>query len=122
MKCKCVCIILYADDILLLSPSVESLQKLFLCCERELISLGFRINERKTICMRIGPRYQVKCANIVTAAGAKLEWVQELRYLGVYFVASSKFKCSYDSAKKSFYRSFNAIYGHVGKSASEEVI
>ena len=73
--------------------------------------------------MRIGPRYRVKCANIVTAAaGAKLEWVQELRYLGVYFVASSKFKFSYDNAKKSFYRSFNAIYGHVGKSASEEVI
>ena len=72
--------------------------------------------------MRIEPRYKVKCANIVTAAGAKLDWVQELRYLGVHFVASSKFKCSYDNAKKSFYRSFNAIYGHVGKSASEEVI
>ena len=115
-------IILYADDILLLSPSVEGLQKLVLCCELQLNSLGMFINETKTVCMRIGPRFQASCTDIVTASGIKLEWVRELRYLGVFFVSSTKFKCSYASAKKAFYRSFNAIYGHVGKTASEDVI
>ena len=122
MHHQCVCIILYADDILLLAPSVDSLQKLFLLCELELNALGMLINESKTVCMRIGPRFKAKCANIVTAAGNTLDWVQELRYLGVFFVSSCKFKCVFDNAKKAFYRSFNAVYGHVGKTASEEVI
>ena len=32
------------------------------------------------------------------------------------------FKCSLDNAKRSFYRSFNAIFGKVGRIASKEVI
>jgi len=122
MRHRCVCIMLYADDILLLAPSVDCLQRLFLLCELELNSLGMQINDRKTVCMRIGPRYQANCVNICTAAGKKLEWVHEMRYLGVFFVSTCKFKCVFDNAKRAFYRSFNAIFGHVGKSASADVI
>jgi len=35
---------------------------------------------------------------------------------------SRYFKCSLDHAKRSFYRSANAIFGKVGRIASEEVI
>jgi len=34
----------------------------------------------------------------------------------------SSFKCSLDAAKRSFYRSFDAIFGKVGRIASNEVI
>ena len=44
-----------------------------------------------------------------------------IRYLGVFIVRSRLFKCSLDHAKKSFYRSANAIFGKVGRLASEEV-
>ena len=37
-------IILYADDIMLLSPSIITLQKLLSICERELIYLDMTIN------------------------------------------------------------------------------
>jgi len=37
-------------------------------------------------------------------------------------VASRKFKISLDNNKRSFYRSFNAIFGKIGRLASEEVI
>ena len=107
---------------MLLAPSVECLQRLFLLCETELNPLGLTLNERKTVCMRVGPRYQVCCVNIVTLEGHKLDWVQELRYLGVYIVSSCKFKCCFDNARKSFYRSFNAIFGRIGRAASEEVV
>ena len=117
-----VSIILYADDILLLTPSVAGLQKLLLLCEAELQLLGLKINDKKTVCMRIGPHYQASCGGIVTLNGRVLEWVHEIRYLGVYLVSSSTFKCSFSNAKKSFYRSFNAIYGRIGRAASEEVI
>ena len=100
MRHMCMSIILYADDILLLAPSIGCLQQLFLVCEAELNSIGMFINESKTVCMRIGPRYQAVCANIVTIAGKKLEWVDKLRYLGIYVISSCKFKCCVDDAKR----------------------
>jgi hypothetical protein len=118
----CVSIILYADDILLLAPSVTALQQLLLLVETELHILDMYLNVSKTVCMRIGPQYQSNCANIHTVDGNELKWVAETRYLGIYIVSSCKFKCSYETAKKSFYRSFNAIYGRIGRTASEEVI
>ena len=63
----------------------------------------------------MGPRHLVHCANIKTINGNVLNWVNELRYLGVYLVSSNKFKCNYAYARKSFYRSFNAIFGRVGR-------
>jgi len=31
-------------------------------------------------------------------------------------------KCNLDNAKASFYRAFNAVYGRIGRSGSEEVV
>ena len=45
-----------------------------------------------------------------------------IRYFGVNIVASHKFTCSFDNSKRSFYRAFNAIFGKVGRIASEDVI
>ena len=42
----CTSIFLYADDILLLAPSVSSLQKLLSACEEELYFLDMRIKRR----------------------------------------------------------------------------
>ena len=122
MHYLCVSVILYADDILILAPTVDCLLKLFIICETELNALGMSINEKKTVCLRVGPDYQAVCANLVTRNGKKLEWVSEVRYLGVYIVSSFKFKCCFDNGKKSYFRSFNAIYGRVGTAASEETV
>ena len=51
-----------------------------------------------------------------------LPWVTEIRYLGVYFVSSTKFKCSLVYAKQAFYRSANSLFGKVANTASEEVM
>ena len=50
-----------------------------------------------------------------------LYWINVVRYLGVYVESSSSFKCSLDSAKCSFYWSFNAVFGKIGRVASHEV-
>ena len=120
---NCVSTILYADDILLLAPSVECLQRLLLLCEAELQAWDLLINDRKTVCMRVGPRYLVKCAVILTLCGKPLQWVQRISYLGVNIISAREFCCCFDDIKKSFYRSFNSIFGRVGRrAASEEVI
>jgi len=114
-------VILYADDILLISSSVCELQRIFGVCERELMWLDMAINTKKSCCMRIGPRNDYICANITTNQGYNLPWANEIRYLGTYIVKSRQFRCSLDHAKKSFFRSANAIFGKVSRTASEEV-
>ena len=54
--------------------------------------------------------------------GHLLAWVGICRHLGVYLSSARTFKCCFDNCKASFYRSFNAIYGRLGRCASPEVI
>ena len=72
--------------------------------------------------MRIGPRYNMSCYDIVSSNGCSLQWVESVRYLGVYFVKARQFKCRYDRATASFYRAFNAVFGKIGRSSSEEAV
>jgi len=76
----CPSIILHADSILLLAPSVESLQKLVTMCATELASLDMSINDNKSVCMRIGPRFNKHCANLSVQDGHELNWVQSCHY------------------------------------------
>ena len=104
LKHENVGIFIYADDIILLAPTVQSLQGMLQVCERELAWIDMSLNTKKSLCMRFGPRYNAKCHDICTANGDCLSWVNSCRYLGVYLCASSYFKCSFSYAKKSFYR------------------
>jgi len=49
VKWTCMSVFLYADDIILLAPSVTSLQQLLLVCEHELYSLDMAINVKKVL-------------------------------------------------------------------------
>jgi len=100
-------IILYADDILLIAPSIRQFQDLLLLCESELSSLDMTINVKKS-CVRIGPRNKATCAPICCSFGASVPWVDHLRYLGIFitcsrvciFITCSRvFKISLDHAK-----------------------
>ena len=115
-------VVLYADDILLLAPSVTVLQELLRTCEHELEATDMSINAKKSCCMRIGPRHNKICSEISTVDGRNLAWVGEIRYLGVFIVRALKFKCSTDKAKRSFYRAANSIFAKLGRLASEKVI
>ena len=53
--------------------------------------------------------------------GQVLPWTNVIRYLGIFIVQSRTFKCSIDEAKRSFYSAANAIFGKIGRFASEEV-
>ena len=73
-------IVVYADDIILITSSVCELQKALEICQRELENLDMSINAKKTCCLRIGRRANARCASI----GTLLQWSDELRYLGVH--------------------------------------
>jgi len=71
--------------------------------------------------MRTDPRFNKHCANISFQDVQELNWVQFCRYLGITIESATHFKCNIGEAKKSFYQSFNAIFGRVGRSAKENV-
>ena len=75
---------------------------------------------KKNQCVYIVVWFEAECCNLVTGEGQVLIWANDIRYLGVYIVSSSSFKCLL--TKRSFYRSFNAIFGKVGRIDSNEVI
>ena len=118
----CHCIILFADDMLLLAPSISALQTLVTTCEHELQKLELKINTKKSYCLRIGPRHKIESSNIISLFGGDILWAKTIRYLGIYIASSYKFSCTFDNAKRSFYRSFNAIFGKIGSVATEDVI
>ena len=119
-KRYCMNISMYADDIILLAPSVSALQCLLHVCETQLQWLDMSINVYKSACIRIGPKHKETCYNLVTLDEREIRWVNTVRYLGVYLVSAKTVRCAINNAKKSFYRSFN--FGKVGRSASEQVI
>ena len=115
-------ILVYADDILLISPTVTALQTLLTYCENELLAIDMHINPKKCFCIRFGPDYSIKPKCIQTIAGVDLSWVNEVRYLGMHFCSKRTFTCTIHSSKCSFYMAFNAIFGKIGGIASEETI
>jgi len=81
-----------------------------------------RVNAAKSMCIRFGHRFDAPCVERMSIHGDTLKWVSTYRYLGVYFTSRRTFRCSYDCAKSSFFRAFNAIYSEVGCTASEETV
>lgn len=77
---------LYADDILLIAPSVTALQMILSACEHEL-HLDMWINEKKSKCIRFGQRHNAECATLSSDHGELLHWSSQCRYLGVFFVS-----------------------------------
>ena len=86
-----------------------------------LCGLIWLLIQKKSCCIRIGPRNDHICANITTSQGHCLPWTNEIRYLGTYIAKSRQFRCSIDHTKKSFFRSANSIFDKIGRTASEEV-
>ena len=77
---------MYADDILLLAPSVHALQLSLRICEDELSRLDMRLKNKKSVCIRIGPRVKADCCNLVTSDNCELCWCNSLRYFAKFVV------------------------------------
>jgi hypothetical protein len=115
-------VLMYADDILLIAPTVNALQLLVTSCELTLKCLDMSINVKKSACMRIGKRANVECSSITIGDGQTIGWHDNLKYLGINFIRATYLKCCTRRAKGAFYRAFNAIFGKVGRCASETVL
>ena len=107
---------MFADDLLLASISVTELQKMIDICKSEFDWLDMKVNVKKSLCIRIGRRFNVNLSNF-SIDGNKIPWGAEMRYLGIWIKAATVFKCNFHASKLKFFRSLNGILGKVGSSS-----
>jgi len=100
--------VMYADDLLLMSASLTSLQNMISICELEAQYLDMKFNASKSMVLRIGRSYKQLCVGL-TVSGSNLPYVDKAKYLGVFLSAGRQFKTSLSEAICKFYKSVNSI-------------
>ena len=106
-------ILLYADDMALLAPSLKGLQKLISATEIFCAEWDIMLNAKKTKNMVFGKSCTLPN---LTLTGTNIEWVNSWSYLGVTLKSHKFFNCCIDNKIKSFYRATNAILRIDGRS------
>jgi hypothetical protein len=112
---------MYADDLLLLSISVQDLQSMVRICETELLAIGLSLNIAKSVCLRIGPRHNFPVSPI-KINNLNLIWAAEIRFLGIILLASNSLKCNLQVVRQKFFRALNGIFGKIGIHSSIAVL
>ena len=114
--------IMYADDMVLFSPSICDLQKLITLCQTEFEQIGLKFNTSKCCVLRIGKRYKAECENLIAVDGSIIRWVSELKYLGVVLTQGVYLKINVHQHKVKFFKAFNSIFAKIGCTSSPETL
>ena len=106
--------LMYADDLVLLAPSVTELQMIMVnYCYSELKMLDLEINSSKSVAKRISSRCNTACNNLFVS-NQYIQWAKETKYLGIFVVSGNTFKCDLNQPKCKLYRSANSILSKIG--------
>jgi Reverse transcriptase (RNA-dependent DNA polymerase) len=100
--------IMYADDLLLLSPSINGMQSMLDICS---VYSGFHdiaFNAAKTVIMSVGRNIVHKPLMFITKH--EIAWVNQCKYLGVPFLARSNLVIDVLPIKQKFYGALNSIF------------
>ena len=103
--------LLYADDMILICPSVNGLQVMLDKCSEiaSLLSLQFNVN--KSHCLIIGKMCKAEITPM-RLGGSCIEWSKVIKYLGVYLMSGKSVKFDINPVKRSFYSACNSIFMH----------
>ena len=113
-------ILMYADDLVLVSASIFKLQLMINVCLEEFNSLDLEINVKKSACIRIGKNFHSNCS-LMSINNNSIAWSNNFKYLGVVFNSGKKVLTDLKSSRSKFFRSFNSIYSRISR-ANESVI
>ena len=90
--------LMYAYDLLLLALSLRDLQIMVNACSEELVKIDMKPNAKKSACLRIGDRSNVKLADILIDQ-LPITWLHELQYLGLVLCSGTKLKYDFHAKK-----------------------
>jgi Reverse transcriptase (RNA-dependent DNA polymerase) len=111
----CIC---YADDILILAPSLFALQSMLNLCSAHLDELDMRLNTSKCRVIRFGKRSNSACIPI-SLDGCVIPFQKSVQFLGITIVSGSKLQFDQGPATLLFYRAFNKLLQHSSCAQSE---
>ena len=107
-------LLLYADDMALMAPSLKGLQTLLSATEQYCRKWDIMLNPKKTKNMLFGKKHVLPSLQL---DGNNIDWVDTWSYLGVTLKAHTSFNCCIDQKVKSFYRCANGILRIEGRSS-----
>ena len=113
--------IMYADDIILLSASLNMLQRMIVICETEAYYLDMKFNVTKSMILRVGYGCNVLCAKVYLDS-CVLQFVCKLKYLGVFLLGGKKLRLSLQESKAKFFKALNGILYRVKNFSHDMVI
>jgi hypothetical protein len=101
--------LLHADDIILLSPSVHGLQRMFNICHETTVELGTVFNCFIVYCICFGRRW--KCdISPMQLGNSHIHWAVCIDYPGVHICAGRPLTFDVSSVKQSFFMACNCTY------------
>ena len=106
-------ILLYADDMALMAPSLKGLQTLLSATEQYCKTWDIMLNPKKTKNMLFGKSHSLPHLQL---DDKDIEWVDRWSYLGVVLKSHTTFNCCIDAKVKAFYRCANGILRIEGRS------
>lgn len=101
-------IIMYADDILLLSPTIGGLQRMLDMCTQMFNEKLLEFNVKKSSCFIVGPAALTEIESM-TLQGETIGWKSILKYLGITFEFGRRLKVNLTETKRRFYLASNSI-------------
>ena len=100
----------YADDLCIVSLSSAGLQKLLSICDEYCASHSITFNVKKSVCMFFKCTVNKHCDNsTVFLSGNQIEFVQEVKYLGVLLNPSMKTSIDVSRQTRKFYAQANML-------------
>ena len=105
-------IIMYADDFLLLSATVDGLQNMLNCCQMLSSVVELNFNPKKCSCSVIGPAscYVIRDMKL---GHDNICWSSTFKYLGISFVSEINLSVDSNLIKRKFFASCNCVLGNI---------
>ena len=109
-------IILFADDICLLSPTRSGLNRMISTCSKYCHEFGLSFNPTKSKVMVFSKgNVDYESLKPITMDGKDVEYVSNIKYLGVTLVSNRGLTFTAENDLRSFYRSANSILNVLNK-------
>jgi len=102
---------MYADDLILLSPSILGLQDMLDVCCKFGADNDIIFSSHKSVCLKVGRDWS-KCIHNMRMGSLELEWVSDLKYLGIVFKTGTCLNAGVSYIKRKFYTSCNSVLSH----------
>ena len=100
---------MYADDLLILSPSVSGLQYLLDYCYEYGQEHDILFNPNKSVCLAAGVKTYVGTISNMYIGHQEIQWVKEFKYLGVNLIANKGLEVNAVPITRKFYAALNSV-------------